>query len=152
MAETPILDLETLIKRPIIRIDGERYELRAPDELSVLESQRLTTAGKEIEALASSGDPENVLAGVIDDVTRRIVVDLPDAVLAGLSESQKMAICEVFTQLLMRRRLAVAGAIARKLTGATAQSARTGDLSSQGSNASTAAPPTTGSHARPAGS
>lgn len=144
MAETAILDLETLIKRPTIRIDGKLYELRAPDELSVLDSQWLTTAGKRIEQLAAAGDPEGKLPELLEAVVRRILVDVPDDVLARLSEAHRMAICEVFTVLLLRRRMAVAGAIAGKLTEATAQGARTGETSSPGSPDITAAARTTG--------
>ena len=56
MAMQPVLDLNTLIERPKIRIDGVPYELFSIDELSILDSQRLAGWGKEIEALAKAED------------------------------------------------------------------------------------------------
>ncbi len=146
----PILDLSTLVDRPKIRIDGRLYELRSPDELSVLDSQRLTSAGKRIDALAGASDPAGEgdtreLAELIDDVTRRVLVEIPEAVFASLSQMQKLSICEVFTGLLLGRRMALAGAIARKLTDSPKDTPSTGATPSRDSSASTAAIPTGGS-------
>jgi hypothetical protein len=138
----PILDLTTFIERPTIRIDGEHYELRSLDEMSILEGQALTRDGREIEILAAGGtDPEGRLSGLLADVVNRIVIGLPDTVLEALSDTNRMAICEVFTGLLLRRRMAVAGAIARRMTGAHSN----GESSSHGSSASTADTPPSGS-------
>ena len=38
----PLLDLDTLTTRNFIAIDGQRYFIRSPDELSVIESHRLS--------------------------------------------------------------------------------------------------------------
>lgn len=145
MAETPILELSTLIERPTIRIDGTLYELRAPDELSVMDGQYLTHAGKRIDALARTEDADEHLPMLLDEVIRRVTVDLPEEVLGKLKESQKLSICEVFTGLLLRRRMAVAGAVARRLTGST------GEPSSPGSKGPSEGTPPDGSPASPQG-
>jgi acid phosphatase family membrane protein YuiD len=146
----PILDLSTLVDRPKIRIDGTLYELRSPDELSVLDSQRLTSAGKRIDALAGASDPageddSGELAGLIDDVTRRVLVEIPETVFESLSQIQKLSICEVFTGLLLGRRMALAGAIARKLTDSPKDMPSTGAMPSRDSSASTVVIPKGGS-------
>ncbi|MBB99192.1 MAG: hypothetical protein CML67_06605 [Rhodobacteraceae bacterium] len=145
MAETPILELSTLIERPTIRIDGTLHELRAPDELSVMDSQYLTHAGKRIDALARTEDADELLPKLLDEVIRRVTVELPEEVLGKLTESHKLSICEVFTGLLLRRRMAVAGAVARRLTGST------GEPSSPGSSAPSEETPPVGSPASPQG-
>ena len=65
--------------------------------------------------------------------------------LGKLTESHKLSICEVFTGLLLRRRMAVAGAVARRLTGST------GEPSSPGSSAPSEETPPVGSPASPQG-
>jgi hypothetical protein len=130
MAEEPILDLSTLITRPTIRIDGTLHELRSPDELSIMDSQYLTHVGKRIDALVKEEDADLLLPALLDEVLRRIMVSVPGAVLGRLTDAQKMSICEVFTGLLLRRRLAVAGAIARNLTGGDLTGARSSPDSS----------------------
>lgn len=135
----PILDLSTLIERPIIRVDGADYHLKSPEELTLLESQQFTAWGKEIEALARDGKSED-LSAVVRIVARDALADVPGEVFGRLSPSQLMAIVEVFTALLLSRRLRLAGAIAT--------AARpTGASSSPGSSSPSAATPDGGSPA-----
>lgn len=56
MAKDPILDLNTLIERPKITIDGVPYEILSPEELSILDSQAFTFWGGEIERLSKEKD------------------------------------------------------------------------------------------------
>ncbi|ADZ70124.1 hypothetical protein [Polymorphum gilvum] len=152
---TPILDLETLITRPVIRIDGRTFELLSADELSILDSAWFTARGREIEQLAGSDDQEGAEA-LVGEVARRCLVDVPDDVFARLSGSQKMAIAEVFTRLLLRRKMRVAGAIATAMlasgeTGketAKPEPKRTGATSSRASSGTTAETRTGGSARR----
>jgi hypothetical protein len=145
----PILDLSTLIQRPTIRVDGKAYELRSPEELSVLEGQFLAQAGRRINEIAEAGDPDRALQPLLTDVVSRVVIGLPDTVLGALSEAHLISICEVFTGLLLRRRLVVAGAIAKRLTAGATTSPSTGAKSFQGSSASLEAAPSPGSTRSP---
>lgn len=112
--DRPLLVLDTLIVRPTVEIDGARYELYSADELSVLTSHRLGIRGRRIGELSKSDDPEagDELEGLVTLVARDILVDVPDEVFAKLSGSQRFAIVDVFTGLLLRKKLGVAGAIA----------------------------------------
>ncbi|WP_048648946.1 hypothetical protein [Nitratireductor soli] len=149
MAKTkPILDLNTLIERPTIRIDGMTYELRSPDELSVLDSHFFTVKGKEIERLAGEDGKDEELAAVIDEVVPRMVVDLPAEVFISLPGAARLAIVDVFTGLLLRRRVSMAGAIAQAVV-APRTPTSTGEKSSLASSVSSAAIRTGGSATLP---
>lgn len=147
MAQEPLLDLVTLIERPTIAIDGKRYELRSPEELSIYDSQWLTVAGRRIEQIAKDGGDEGELEPAIDAVVEKVVVDLPAEVFGRLSGIQRMAIVEVFTGLLARRKTRVAGAVARAII--MAANLSTGESTSPGSSASSEAAPSTGSTTSP---
>lgn len=144
--KTPILDLSTLTEdRPPIRIDGVLYHLKAPDELTLLESHWFGARAAELTVLAE-GDDMDALDQLVSTIARRAVADVPDKVLAKLSGSQLMAIVEVFTGLLMARRISQAGALARIATPPT------GANSSRGSSTSMAAILAAGSTASRPGS
>lgn len=114
LPDRPLLDLDTLIVRPAITIDGARFELFSADELSVLTSHRLGIRGRRIEELAQSSDPADgqELDELITIVARDVLADVPDDVFVKLSGSHRMAIVDVFTGLLLRKKLGVAGAMA----------------------------------------
>jgi hypothetical protein len=140
MAKSPLLDLSTLIERPVIRVDGANYQLKSPEELTLLESQQFTTWGAEIEKLAKDGTAVEELDMLVSVVARATLTDMPGDVFGRLSPSQRMAIVEVFTALLLSRRLRLAGAIATAAR-------RTGVNSSPGSSSPSAAIPDGGSPA-----
>lgn len=115
----PLLDLDTLITRPTIAIthDGTRHvlEILSPDELSIIDSHRFGLWGRRITQLADedSDEAEAELTALINKVARRVAVGVPDEIYAVLSGAHKQAISDVFTGLLLRKRIGVAGAIAR---------------------------------------
>jgi hypothetical protein len=111
----PLLDLSTLTIRPLIAIDGARHEILSPDELSILDSHRLGQWGRRIQQLAEAegAEAETELETLVDKVARKVAVGVPDAVWVQLSGAHKQAIADVFTGLLLRTRLGVAGAIAK---------------------------------------
>lgn len=138
---TPILDLATLIERPIISIDGHDYALLSHDELSVVDLHRLQTSGRRIDALMekddelSEGDARE-LARLVRETSDRVMIGVPEDVRAKLGDSHRLAVLEVFTKLPLRRTATTAA-------GATARS--TGVKSPPDSNGSTAARPVGGS-------
>lgn len=119
MADEPLLSLDTLIVRPTIEIDGQRYEIRSADELSVMDAHRFGIWGRRIEALAKSDDvADSAEYGVLIGLAARAaIVDLPDEVFAKLAGSQMIAIVDVFTGLLLRKQLGVVEAMARAMGG-----------------------------------
>lgn len=137
----PLLDLDTLIARPRIAIDGVLFEILHPSELSIIDSHRFGVWGRRIQELASEeGEKaEDELTGLVDKLARKVGAGIPDDVFARLSGAHKQAIADVFTGLLLRNRLGVAGAIAK-----AAGMPSTGAIFSPGSSASTAASPAGG--------
>ena len=116
----PLLDLDTLTTRNFIAIDGQRYFIRSPDELSVIESHRFVRWVDRVQALqkADPGEDEEAqemrsaeLAELVDTIVRGAVIDLPEEVFAKLSGAQRWSVVDVFTALLRRRAVAVSGAM-----------------------------------------
>lgn len=141
-AADPILDLSTLIDRPPIRVDGVVYHLKSSDELTLFDSQRFTGWGKELEALGKVPDKVGELEALVNIVAWAALCDMPKKVFDKLSPVQRMAIVEVFTGLLLGRRMALAGAIVGRF------GQRTGENSSRGSSTRSAATPGGGSAKR----
>lgn len=140
MAKAPLLDLTTLIERPAIRIDGATYHLKSVDELSVIESQRFSNWGTQLEEFGKDPDADpDAHEDLVRKIAQAAVADVPAELFAKLATSQMMAIVEVFTSLLLAHRLTVAEALARQV------SRSIGARSSQGSSAAMAATPDTGS-------
>ncbi len=137
MASEPLLNLATLIEaRPSIRIDGVTYHLKSSEELSLLESQRFTSWGKQLEALGASLDEaaETTLDQLVTTVAWAALADVPREVFDKLSSSQRMSIVEVFTSLLLGRRLRLVGALVEQVA-----ARRTGASSSRASSSPMAA-------------
>jgi hypothetical protein len=136
-----LLDLDTLVVRPFIMVDGERVEILNPDELSVIESHRFGVWGRRIEALAeqTGKEAEDELEALVATVARKICVGASDELFARLPGSQRWAIIDLFTGLRLRSTLKVAGAMAAA-TGEMPEALRhrTGASSSPGSSGSTA--------------
>lgn len=109
----PLLDLETLIRRPTVAIDGVSYELLSADELSVLDSHRFHLWGRRLEQLQQGDVEDPEMQDLIDTIARRVLVDVPEDVFAKLTGIHKIAVAEVFTALLLRSRMAVAGATSK---------------------------------------
>lgn len=140
----PLLDLDTLIVRPFITIDGQRYDILSPSEISVIESHRFGVWGKRIEELgqADGEDVELELSKLVAKVARAVALvgqdgGVPVEVFNQLTGSHKWTLVDVFTGLLLHNRLGVAGAIAK----AVGLKWSIGEISSPGSSASTAAAP-----------
>ena len=147
----PLLDLDTLIERPFILIDDRKYAIRSPDELSVIDSHRFVRWVDRVQALqkADPGEDEEAqeersarLAELVDTIVRHAVVDLPEEVFAKLSGTQRWSVVDVFTALLMRRAVAVSGAMHKAAGTWTLEMesafGSTGANSSPGSSGSTA--------------
>ena len=142
----PLLDLDTLNTRPVIAIDGTKYEILNPDELSVIESHRFGQWGKRIEALADkTGEEDDAeLDDLIRRTARKIMVGVPDEVFDKLPGAQRWAVIDLFTGLLLRSKLKVVGA----MKAAMGEDPLTGESTFPGSSGSSAAHLQTGFMAR----
>lgn len=98
-----LLDLTTLIEQPTIKINGVTHEILHPDQLGVLDFQRLSTMAGRVSALMKSTEPSDSdaaeLTKVIEDLTDRIMVGVPADVRTKLTEAQRLAVAEVFMML-----------------------------------------------------
>lgn len=135
----PILNLDTLIVRPSVEIDGTRYEILSTEELSVLDSRRFGLWARKLEEMQTSDEEQPELEELVDTIARKVLVGVPDDVIAKLSGKHKIAVVEVFIALLLRSRMSIAGAI-----GTAMGNPLIGALFSQGSSGSTAAPHVSG--------
>lgn len=133
-ASAPLLDLETLAKRPTIEVDGVRHELFSADELSVLDSQRFMAWARRLEELQKENPEADEIEQLVDDIARKACVGMPAEIFAKLSGTQKLQVAEVFIGLLLRSRMGTAGAVARAMG-----NREIGDAFSLASSASTAA-------------
>lgn len=144
MAE-PILDLATLIERPTIDIDGTRYEILSPDELSVLDNRRFGLWAQQLEALQQGDALDPELAELVTTIARKVLVGVPGDVFDRLSGTHRIAVVELFTGLLLRSRMRVAGAVSAATSGGTDLTSQLiGEIFSPGSPASMAAPRASG--------
>lgn len=127
-----VLDLSTSITRHTIKVDGKAYELRDPDELSLLEQHYLRQWGQDIEeSFADESDAEAVSKGehALRQTIGLLMPSLPAEISERLSDTQRLAIIRGFT------RLASEGILA---------SVQNGGSSSPVSSGSTAVAPLTG--------
>jgi len=153
---TPLLDLETVIIRPAIMIDGERHEIVAPDELALETSHMMAAKGRRMQQLqtgeAMNRDQRAELEAIVRQLSDVIMAPVPAAVREKLTAAQRLQVIEAFTSLLLKRRLASAAAMvpgqhlmeaAMQALGAASRTS-TGESSSPGSSTSTAEAPKAG--------
>lgn len=142
-----LLDLDTLVERPFITIDGVRVDILNPEELSVIESHRFGVWGRRIEALSgeTGEEAEKELDQLVATVARKICVGASDELFAKVPGTQRWQIVDVFTALRLRTSLKVAGAM-KAATGELPEWAQSsiGASSSPASSGSTAASRRTG--------
>jgi hypothetical protein len=119
--KTAILDLTVDVERPIVRIDGQNYQLHTPEELSLLEfrivrreARRLSELLQQINNQADAASDEVVeeFVDALDRLCRRILL-APDAVHQRLREQHRLTLIETFSSLLteMMERRRAAGAM-----------------------------------------
>lgn len=100
----PVLDLQTLIERPHVRIDGILYEIRSPEEISLLDAARIAALGNRLSELFSIAElstaEEREIGEVVDQLYSKVNASIPDEVTERLPDDFKISIIEVFTTLL----------------------------------------------------
>ena len=96
MAEKILTLSTTEFVRPVVSIDGEEYQMRAPEELTVAMQRDISkTVTQDTE---SDEDIFETQDGSLAMKVRVVMVGMPDEVLAKLSPFQKGQILRVFTQ------------------------------------------------------
>ena len=103
-AKSDLLDLSTTgeVERQFITIDGNPYELRSIDELSINQQQRVAHAGSFIQKyFTKTADKNSDLkaARLVESCLQQVIVDLPVSVSAKLSDAQKLKIVTAFNEI-----------------------------------------------------
>lgn len=145
MADTEpnILSLSTIYDRPKIIIDEHLYAITAPQELTVEQHYLLAQHGKALAELRETAglSPAQIgeLSTHLDAICAIILEPVPAEVRGRLTDSQKLAVTEVFTMLLSEDKLKLAGGTVMQLV-----KKYLGELPSPGSSPSTAEAPKAG--------
>ena len=103
MAEN-ILDILTKVERPTFTIDGEKYEMRDPGELSMAEFHVLSKKGIELIAFAEqyTSDPDgsfNAIQICINELLDMVTPDLPADIRDKLNPDHVQQILDSFIGL-----------------------------------------------------
>ena len=134
--KTPVLDLSTIAPiRPVVRIDGDDYEVALSSDFGLVDNHRLEELRKPMAAYASgdSEDQETVeaMAAALKEFTGMVLRGSEPELLDKLTEGQRLAIIQVFTD--------TAGWQAPTPATPRQRNRRTPEKSSPGSNGSTEA-------------
>ena len=99
----PLLDINTIIERPAILVDGVRYEILSPDEAGLVDYHRFVAWGKTIDRLIGATDLDdgqiNELMDAVYKLTDRIMVGVPPEVRERMTDEHRVSVAEVFTRL-----------------------------------------------------
>ncbi len=103
-SKTPLLNLDTLTERYVVKVDGESYELRNPGELSLVAYHKLGKKSDELNKLLNvpEGQVTDVQVGELDrilDFLCRQVLDAPDEVHKRLKDLHKLQVIQTFNEL-----------------------------------------------------
>lgn len=122
-----VLDLSTVEPaRPLIRIDGQTYELALVSDFGLVQRARLQRLQKQVQDLARdqadrddvSEDDAQALIDALDRVVQLVVREMPADLLKRLDEGQKVAIVEAFSKATGMKSPGTAPAPSPKSTGA----------------------------------
>ena len=140
----PLLDLSTLAPtRPTIRIDGTEYQMHVMDDFGAVELYHLNVLGEEavkIQRVRQKGRTEQQAIDFSENLSKQVnmmIIDLPDEVLAKLTDPMKGQILKVFSD--------TAGQNTEKEVDKEAEARPTGEKSSPDSSDSTGETPEDGS-------
>ena len=103
MAKEPILNLDTLAERAVVRVDGADYELLNPGELSVLDFHKIGKRAERVETMLKqeSDLSEGQVAELTEalDALCRIVLRAPSEIHQRLTDMQRLQVSQAFTDL-----------------------------------------------------
>ena len=147
----PLLNIDTLIERPLVKIDGELHEIVTSQELPLMVSQKVAVLGRRLDTLMKTEDldvaGQKLLASTLDKIADIVMAPVPIEVRAKLTQAHKLAVLEVFTMLSLGQKVRLAGAMMRQAVekaAPTTETMATGEASSPGSSGSSAATPSAG--------
>lgn len=104
-----LLNLDTLVIRPIITIDGADYEMLNPGEISLLDLHRFGALGSEFDALSAAVQGEQMteeqaaaVSAALDKMVR-MILRAPEDLLSRLTDVHRYRIVEAFNMLTRSR-------------------------------------------------
>jgi hypothetical protein len=103
----PVLDLDTLVERAPVRIDGQMYEMLNPAELSILDLHRFGAAGEELASLkridSTTEISDEQMQLISATLTRmvRIILRAPAEVQDRLTDVHRFRIVNAFNELTL---------------------------------------------------
>ena len=104
MAQKMLMELSTdAPERAQIKIDGIPYYLKSREDLGLRQDAEFRGVVAEFSAVQSTGDWQK-MASLLDTMGKFAVIDIPDDVLAKLSDTKKLKIVEVFTKEIVENR------------------------------------------------
>ena len=106
-ARKPILVLTTAPPRTPVVIDGDTCEMRSAAELTIVDLMKLERQGPRLgELLKRAGAGEAITDEEVNEVRQlldelsRIILAAPEPVLAALSDANRMALLQRFTDTM----------------------------------------------------
>jgi len=124
-AQRQILNLDSLVDRPVVLIDGKEYELVTHDTLTPLDAHRVTSMHKRIGVILGKSEQSDLTADEEKELETlparicRVVLEAPDDIQAALTDKQRTMIIDVFWRMLPNRQPAVSISQARAATEST---------------------------------
>jgi hypothetical protein len=115
MAETQtatrqaLLSINTLVEREFIRIDGQSYDLRSVDDLSILDYRRLAKMGEQLKPLMQAYEDDTLTPEQATDFDDRLdrlcraVLEAPSDVFSKLQTVHRLNIALAFMGLSLPR-------------------------------------------------
>lgn len=108
MARPVLLNLDTLVVRPLVKIDQVDYEMLNPGELSIFDLHKFGALGEEFQELTSSVQADTTLttaqvgavATALDRMTR-MILRAPEEILNRLTDVHRYRIIETFNSLTL---------------------------------------------------
>ena len=97
------LEINTQVERPKIAINGKLYSLKINSDFGLRDSAYLQQSGKRLSVLSArdaeiSGEEATELSDLLDLVTKKVMIELPEDVFVLLTDSHKIAILNTFTE------------------------------------------------------
>lgn len=97
--QTHLIDLDTIVQRPTVKIDDEVYALRHREELSLVEDARVVQATQKVaesDLTTATEDELNDLVKTIDEFVT--LLSEPSIPVDKLTDLQKVAILEAWAR------------------------------------------------------
>src|SRR5438309_10305921 len=114
-----LLDLDTLVVRPKIAIDGKHYDILSPDELPVLTTHMFGIKGKKMDELMAKANlakaEQDELGLVVREISDTILTPVPAEIRDKLTDAHRIAVIQTFSALLLNKKAGTAAALMKTL-------------------------------------